>query len=1035
MATRDEILRFLIEVAGEKDLQGLSRALEQVGEQAKGSEGEASKLAEELDRLTTAARGSAQFVRLTSQVEQLGQEFDDANLLAYNLKQAIQATEQPSAELTREFKKASAEIDRLAEAQKKATAELQRVGAELREAGVDVDKLADEQERLQREALEAAKALDTQARRLEYAREAAERNARALDAMGDAFQKVRANLNTVGARLLKVGAAATTAAAAFAAYQTGRFFSGAIESSAEFGRALAEVQAVSGATAEQMEQLRQVAISAAKDSGFTFVEAAGGLGELARATGDAETAIAALPSVLDLARAGGLEVARAAEIATTTLTQFGLSAEESGRVADVLARAANSTTSSVEQLGNSLSYAAPLARQLGLELGPTVAIIGALADQGFRGERAGTALRNVFSALADPTSKFSRALSDAGIESRDFAEVIGELSRRADGGKSVLLALDAEARPAILALARDGGAAIRGLTQDLANSAGQARETANIIKSDLQGAADAVSLEFDDLRQQLVQPLLEPLRTELLGLAGTLREFASSPEFAQVRDAVAQIFTAGIQAAKDFAAEVDFAEAAQRISDFADGAAEDFQGFADNIRGVVETLSTVGNALSIIIDAVETGVLAIATAVSALGSASAKIVEFQTRVLDAIPAVYLLTRALDVALPAAADKAAEVAGGLGAVMREFATRTAANFSELRAGIDSFGEATPEAAAKTEEGAARIEQSSDRMAAAGERAAEGLREVPEAAAEVGEATGAAADHVEGAADRIGRATETVAGRLTRLKAELEAVRQQLEQALNSGASEEEIAVIEQEFDRLTAAVARTERQMQKAGIASDTLAAGFQRTGSAAQETSGKLEQAASALGHVEAKARSVSISLGKTSQAFQEANRSIEGLIGPAAGSIAGYENYMKASAELRQELKRQREDVDRLSESLEQQLAQYDPLTAQLTKLQQTYKFVDESRLREIARQQQRLEDLKEQARQAKDEAEDVTRDLSAPPRPNSSGSGGGGTAAGGGAINITINGFVGSLDRGALQQLARDLRPYLRRLDDHSA
>src|SRR5690606_16751825 len=123
----------------------------------------------------------------------------------------------------------------------------------------------------------------------------------------------------------------------------------------------------------------------------------------------------ALTPTLDLAQGAGVGLAQAVEITTTTLTQFGLEAAEAQRVADVLAQSANSSQSSVQGWGNSLSYVAPLANQLGMNLEETTAILSALADEGFRGERAGTALRNVFSQLLDPGSKFREELEKLGI--------------------------------------------------------------------------------------------------------------------------------------------------------------------------------------------------------------------------------------------------------------------------------------------------------------------------------------------------------------------------------------------------------------------------------------------------------------------------------------------------------------------------------------------------------------------------------------------------------------------------------------------
>src|SRR5690606_37871635 len=144
-------------------------------------------------------------------------------------------------------------------------------------------------------------------------------------------------------------------------------------------------------------------------------------------------------ATLNLAQAAGIDASQSAIILTTTLTQFGHAASDATRVADLFAREANSTADTVEALGNAMTYVAPLAKQLGLSIEQTTALLGALAEQGFRGERAGTALRNVFGQLLDPASKFRDALRGLGIEGTDFASIIDQLAAAGERGERALL--------------------------------------------------------------------------------------------------------------------------------------------------------------------------------------------------------------------------------------------------------------------------------------------------------------------------------------------------------------------------------------------------------------------------------------------------------------------------------------------------------------------------------------------------------------------------------------------------------------------
>ncbi|MBK8066673.1 MAG: phage tail tape measure protein [Rhodanobacteraceae bacterium] len=212
------------------------------------------------------------------------------------------------------------------------------------------------------------------------------------------------------------------------------FFVDQAKQAGTFEEAMAAVEAVTGATGDEFKALEAAAVAASERTRFSSVQAADGLAELARTGYSATEAMQVLNPALAIAQGQQLSVAQASEYLTTTMTQFGLGAGDAARVADVLAATADSSKTSVQQLGNALSYVAPLANQAGLSIEETSAIIGALADQGFRGERAGTALRNVFSSLSDPSSKFSQALRDAGIESRDFTTVVEQLAAGGDIG-------------------------------------------------------------------------------------------------------------------------------------------------------------------------------------------------------------------------------------------------------------------------------------------------------------------------------------------------------------------------------------------------------------------------------------------------------------------------------------------------------------------------------------------------------------------------------------------------------------------------
>lgn len=698
MATRDEIIRLKFEALGIKDVDGLVAALGKLEDEAKQGDAAAKALVEQLDRLTETTRQAADFARLTASVEDLREEFDQANEKAYSLKAALQGTAEPTKEMKSAFASANKEVQRLGERLTQQERVLKATGDELERAGVDVRKLVTEEIRLRGEADKAAAAVASQVRSLDANREAARKNAAALDQLAASFEKARDRANDIASKITKAGAAAAAAATAFAAYKTGEFFVGAVESAAEFEASISQIAAVSGAAGDQLDMLRETARTAALDSGIAFGDVTATLGELARAVGDAEKAAAILGPTLNLATAGGLEAAKSAEILTTTLTQFGLEAENATRVADLLANGANATTASVEQLGNSLSYAAPLARQLGMSVDQTVAAIGALADEGFRGERAGTALRNVLSALSNPTSNLNSALDDLGIKTRNFNEVVVELAKRGEAGKQALLALDAEARPAMLALVNSGARNIDRLTQSFERMEVTAASAAAVMRDNLQGAANQAKVAFDALRQDLVEPLLEPLTDELKILAGELRAFASSPEFAQISDALKAMFVAGTEAGKEFLGTVDFVDLANKITAFADSAGSRLRNFGNEAQQTFALISDAVGVMNVAFQALQTGIFGIAAAIAKTSAVGAELAALQLKIYSLVPSINLAAKAIGIDLGGAVDELREKGGALDAVYQEFANRTVANANETADAIARIGGASDAAAA-------------------------------------------------------------------------------------------------------------------------------------------------------------------------------------------------------------------------------------------------------------------------------------------------------------------------------------------------
>ena len=140
------------------------------------------------------------------------------------------------------------------------------------------------------------------------------------------------------------------------------------------------VKAVTGAVGDEFEKLTAKAKLLGRTTSFMAAEVAGGMIELGRGGFSPAEIDASIASVLNLARATGTELPRAAEIAAGTLRAFNLEADQMGRVGDVMVATANNSAQTLEQLGDSMTYAAPIAQEYGLTLEETSKALGVMAE-------------------------------------------------------------------------------------------------------------------------------------------------------------------------------------------------------------------------------------------------------------------------------------------------------------------------------------------------------------------------------------------------------------------------------------------------------------------------------------------------------------------------------------------------------------------------------------------------------------------------------------------------------------------------------
>lgn len=193
------------------------------------------------------------------------------------------------------------------------------------------------------------------------------------------------------------------------------FVKESIEVGKNFDSSMSQVAAVSGATGDDLEALRDKAKEMGASTKFSASEAADAFNYMAMAGWKTEDMLGGIEGVLALAAAGNTDLATTSDIVTDALTAFGKSADDAGRLADIMAAASSNANTNVEMMGETFKYVAPVAGAMGYSMEDTSVAIGLMANAGIKGSQAGTALRSMISRMASPTKESGTAMDQLGI--------------------------------------------------------------------------------------------------------------------------------------------------------------------------------------------------------------------------------------------------------------------------------------------------------------------------------------------------------------------------------------------------------------------------------------------------------------------------------------------------------------------------------------------------------------------------------------------------------------------------------------------
>ena len=277
-----------------------------------------------------------------------------------------------------------------------------------------------------------------------------------------------------------------------------------LKAAGDFEAGMNQVKAVSGATEEQFISLREQAKELGATTQFSASEAAAGMGFLAQAGFEANEILSAMPGTLQLASAAQLELGEAADIVSNILTGYRLDVEDLNRVNDVLVKAFTSSNTNLQDLGQAMKFAGPVASAAGVGFEEAAAALGLMGNAGIQASMAGTSLRGVISRILNPTKKAAGIMKDLGLKFTDvngrlipLNEIIQQLEKHSDDAGLFMQLFGQRAGPAMAALVAQGSDALVKFTEDLKNSGGTAERIAKVQMAGFNGAMKEMKSAFE----------------------------------------------------------------------------------------------------------------------------------------------------------------------------------------------------------------------------------------------------------------------------------------------------------------------------------------------------------------------------------------------------------------------------------------------------------------------------------------------------------------------------------------------------------
>ena len=351
-------------------------------------------------------------------------------------------------------------------------------------------------------------------------------SAQEIAAAGEKMQDVGGKVEGIGKKLLPASAAVAGIGIA------------AVKTAADFDSSMSQVAAVSGAQGDDLERLRDKAREMGAQTKFSASEAADAMNYMAMAGWKTEDMLGGIEGIMNLAAASGEELATVSDIVTDGLTAFGLTAEDSGRMADVMAAASSNANTNVSLLGESYKYCASTAGAMGYSLEDVTESLGLMANAGVKGSQAGNTLKNAMINLAKPTDamaavmkQYHISITDTDGSMKSWNQIVDDLRNNLGGlseaeqTAAVATLFGKESTAGMLSVINAAPADIEKLNDALLNSSGVAKDMADTMQDNLNGQLDSLKSQLSELAISIGEVLMPFIRSIVKHLQDLVEKF------------------------------------------------------------------------------------------------------------------------------------------------------------------------------------------------------------------------------------------------------------------------------------------------------------------------------------------------------------------------------------------------------------------------------------------------------------------------------------------------------------------------------